>query len=68
MRIRIGLLPLDAAGVGRAAAAGFDRRRGRHVDLLGDDLLLTAAAAVENIDHCSAIVIATTTNGRCGGI
>lgn len=70
MRIRIRLLPLDAAGVGRAAAARFDRRRGRHVDLLGDDLLLTAAAAaaVENINHCSAIVIATTTNGRCGGI
>lgn len=63
MRIRIGLLPLDAAGVGRAAAARFNRRRGRHVDLLGDDLLLTAAA-VENINHCSAIVIATTTNGR----
>lgn len=40
------------------------------MDLLGDDLLLTAAAgaAVENINHCSAIVIATTTNGRCGGI
>lgn len=38
------------------------------MDLLGDDLLLTAAAgaAVENINHCSAIAIATTTNG--GGI
>lgn len=33
------------------------------MDLLGDDLLLTAAA-VENINHCSAIVIATTANGR----
>lgn len=75
--VRIRLLPLDAAGtgIGRAAAARFDRRRGRHVDLLGDDLLLlllggrellTAAAAVENINHCSAIVIATTTDG--GGI
>lgn len=63
------LLPLDAAGTGIGrAAARFDCRRGRHVDLLGDDLLLTAAAAVENINHCSAIVIATTTNGRCGGI
>lgn len=71
------LLPLDAAGtaIGRAAAR-FDRRRGRHVDLLGDDLLLGGGrksllrrlltrAAVENINHCSAIVI-TTTNG--GGI